>query len=121
MRVWVIAVERDATVPPVEALVVRDSARGRTLLRWWGGLSWETLHDSEFEGAIADESNWQRFEIDLPDDWEDGYLTPMKDGALKFVYGRQPRREDWEARRFIRRFLRKLRRKDQPDQELPPA
>lgn len=105
----VVAVERDAKDPPVEALLRDDERPDGQLLRWWGGRAWETLMLTDVDALLANDPTYRRLELALPDDWEDGYLEP--DGpSVRFVLGDQPKRPDWEAKRWSRRLLAKLKR-----------
>lgn len=107
MTARVVAVEYGALAPPVEAILLAEEASGARMMRWWGGLAWETLDNSEHDDVLLDTANWRRVDIELPHDWESGYLKPVEDG-VEFVYGRQPTRADWEQKRWSRRLVRKL-------------
>lgn len=108
MTVSVVAVERNPSAAPVEAILREEGKKGVKIIRWWGGMSWETLMTTNVDELLEHEPSYRPLDFDLPENWEDGYLEPSDEG-VKFVYGPQPKRKDWESKRWSRRLLARLR------------
>lgn len=89
----VVAVEDAGTAAPVEAIVV-DEERPKWFLTWWGGSAVERTDIGSVEALVAGQQGWRAEDLELPEDWENGYLA-SQDGSIAFVYGDPPQREDW--------------------------
>ena len=88
--VTVVAVEDVETAAPIEAILVR---RGdKDLIRWWGGYAWEGLEINDLD-LVVDQNPLQKFEMELPKDWEEGYLV-ANEGTISFTYGSPPPRDE---------------------------
>jgi hypothetical protein len=97
MRVKVVAVEAIQSGAPLEAVLVDLDKPERGLMVWWGGYAWETLAPKVMVGdVLSEEPSLRPAEMELPNDWEEGYLKAA-DGEISFVYGRPPGRNDWRG------------------------
>jgi hypothetical protein len=87
---------------PLTAILVDEKHPELGLMRWWEGLAWETLDPSAtFEAIIAD-SDSRQYDMELPKDWECGYLRAVE-GKVEFVRGRPPKRQRSAPRRLFPR------------------
>lgn len=75
MRFKVLAVEATDQAAPVEAVVPDSKKAERGLIIWWGGYGWETVHPRVKLEHVLSDGRYRRHEMDLPNDWEEGYLT----------------------------------------------
>ena len=98
----VVAVEDVQNAEPIEAILVDDEKveqhPDRAYLAWWQNYAWETLETSSAMRILDGEGGWRLLEMELPDDWEEGYLRAV-DGVVEFEYGQVPperRRPDWK-------------------------
>lgn len=89
----VVAVEKADDAAPVEAVVVSED-RPRQFLGWWGGYASETIDIGSVETLVQGDPKWRPFEMDLPSDWEEGYLASTS-GRIEFVRGPVPVRTEW--------------------------
>jgi hypothetical protein len=88
-RLRVVAVEPKDEGAPLEAILLKATFGPTELIRWWGGYASESL-DTQLEQILGDPA-WRAYEMDLPDDWEEGYLT-ARAGVIRFEYGNPPAR-----------------------------
>lgn len=91
LSVRVVAVEKTDSVAPLEAILEQDSSP--FLLGWWGGQAWETLEITDVSGLVDPDSEFRRCEMNLPTDWQKGYLV-AEQGEVKFLYGEPTNRPD---------------------------
>ena len=86
----VVAVEDLAHGAPIEAVLFPDEHPEQGLIHWWSGYASEPLESHITPDVIAAQwPTWKLHEMELPDDWEEGYLRAV-DGLVEFVYGKPP-------------------------------
>ena len=59
--------------------------------------------------VLEDAARWRPFELELPMDWENGYLEVVP-GGVEFRYGSVPKRPEWEAKRWRSRLRSRVAR-----------
>jgi streptomycin 6-kinase len=84
----VVAVEAKDDAAPLEAMLLESGRHGEKLVHWWEGHASETV-DTQLD-TILRHREWRAHEMDLPDDWEEGYLK-AEGGVIRFEHGRPPK------------------------------
>jgi hypothetical protein len=87
--VTLIAVEEASDAEPLSAILVETRRGRRWLIEWWGGYASQTLSGDLRPADVLAWPGWRPFTIEIPQDWEEGYLRSER-GQVEFVYGRQP-------------------------------
>lgn len=87
----VVAVWDEQNAEPLGALILRTGTARRLLIGWWGGRKWETLPDNVSPGDVTTPWGWRALTMELPSDWQKGYLRAVG-GEVQFVVGKPPRR-----------------------------
>jgi hypothetical protein len=90
--VKVIAVENVESAEPAEAILVNLKHPERGLIRWWEGMAQEALSKAYTVERVLSDPSWRQVEIELPRDWESGYLRIIE-GRVEFVHGRPSRKK----------------------------
>ena len=85
-----MAVEKAFEAAPLEAVVVDRRHPDRGLIGWWGGYAQELIERYVDIEQLLQDDKWKSFELDLPKDWEEGYLE-ARNGEISFVYGKPPK------------------------------
>jgi len=89
--VRVVAIEYADTAEVVPA-VVHIPGLKYPLNDWWGGVRTHARGAEVTLDDILRDPRYVPFDLELPRDWEYGYLT-AQDGMTRFVYGEPPK--DW--------------------------
>jgi hypothetical protein len=91
LKVRIVAVEAADSLAPLEAILVDLKRPHLGLMLWWGGYAWETLERGVTLENVLDDPTYRRHEMEVPDDWEEGYLRADR-GVVEFIYGTPPSR-----------------------------
>jgi hypothetical protein len=86
----VIAVRDEPDDEPLEAILL-ETGKTRRLIEWWGGYASGLVSDTTRPEDVLEWHGWRPFTMELPEDWEEGYLR-ASGGEVSFVYGRPPTR-----------------------------
>lgn len=68
-----------------------------------GGYAWESLEEAVPLETALDDPRFRHVDLDLPKDWEEGYLV-LAEGQPLFRYGtppERPRRRDSYAQKLV--------------------
>jgi hypothetical protein len=87
--VKLIAVQDEPDAEPLNAILVQTGKRRRWLIEWWGGYASQTLSSEVSPEDVLAWPGWRSFTLELPADWEEGYLRSER-GDVQFVYGKAP-------------------------------
>ena len=87
----VIAVRDVQDAEPLDAVVLQTKKGRSRLIEWWGGYGRQTLSGSVLPEDVSRWPGWRPFALELPKDWEEGYLRVLS-GSIEFVYGKPPPR-----------------------------
>ncbi|MBI5683063.1 MAG: hypothetical protein HZC45_07865 [Deltaproteobacteria bacterium] len=82
----IIAIEKGKNLNPAEAIVIKKENNSNNPVRWWCNYAWETV-DLPVEVFKKEYDRFRPFEMNLPDDWEEGYLV-VQDDIPMFIYGK---------------------------------
>lgn len=86
----VVAVAKVDEAEPLEAILLDEKKPHLGLIGWWSGYAWETIEHHVTVEELLSDSRWRTLEMDLPANWEEGYLR-AHNGQVEFVYGKPPK------------------------------
>lgn len=87
----VLAVENVDDAEPLEAILLDEKKPQLGLIGWWSNYAWESIQRHVTLEDLLRDPKWRGFDMELPHDWEEGYLRAVK-GRVEFVYGKPPKR-----------------------------
>lgn len=82
---------KESSAGAVDAVLIDTERPEDPLVEWWGGYASQAVSESVHPEDIASWEGWRQFEMDLPADWEEGYLRSVG-GEIEFVLGTPPKR-----------------------------